>query len=127
MPLFIKKQKKEVKKFMNLFKQHYNTARKELWNFKNPAAPNAKAGAEDADGLKVLEGKLNSLKWNRLICKYLALCNDDEKKFIDLLYFKKHPILEVALMLPMGLRTCQEWREGTLKNVLLLAASDGLI
>ena len=67
------------------------------------------------------------LKWNRLINKYLEMCDDDHKQFIDLLYFKKHPILEVALMIPMGLRTCQDWREGTLKNVLLLAAAEGLL
>ena len=100
---------------MNLFKKHYPAARRELWNYNNPPD----AGAP--------EQKPDSLKWNKLICKYLDMCGDDEKKFIDLLYFKKHPILEVALMIPMGLRTCQEWREGTLKNVLLLAAADGLL
>ena len=111
---------------MNLFKKYYPVARKELWNFKNPPTADADVNS-DTDGLKALEARLNSLKWNRLICKYIDMCDDDQKKFIDLLYFKKHPILEVALMIPMGLRTCQEWREGTLKNVLLLAASDGLI
>ena len=123
MPI-IKKETKEVKRFMNLFKKHYPTARKELWNFKNPVAASVSAGTDD---IGALEGKLNSLKWNKLIHEYLDMCDDDQKKFIDLLYFKKHPILEVALMLPMGLRTCQEWREGTLKNVLLLAAADGLL
>ena len=101
---------------MNLFKKHYPVVKKELRNFKeNPEPPKS-------DG-----EKLNKVKWNTLICKYLELCNDEEKKFIDLLYFKNHPILEVGLIFPLSPRACQEWQENTLKNILLMAAGEGLI
>jgi len=101
---------------MNLFKKYYPVAKRELKNYRENASPAGTA-----------EEKLNKLKWNVLISKYIELCDDEQKKFIDLLYFKNHPILEVGLIFPLGLRTCQEWREKTLKNILLLAAGEGLL
>ena len=114
----------------NLFKQYYSVVKQELKNFeangKELAKKFAQSGSSPYDP-KSLSSILKTVKWHMLICKYLDICRDDEKKFIDLLYFKGHPILEVGLILPLSPRSCHEWREKTLKNLLLMAADEGLL
>jgi len=112
----------------NLFKQHYPVVKRELRNFNETCSRLSKEFENNMPGnLRVLEERLENAKWHMVICKYLDLCRDEEKKFIDLLYFQKNSLIDVSIIFPLSLRSCHEWREKTLKNLLLMAARDGLL
>lgn len=102
---------------MNLFKKYYPVVKNELKKYK-PIPENTSEEFQSADG---------AYKWNMLIHEYLERCDDEERKFIDLLYFKNNPICDVGIIFPLSIRACQEWREEILKNLVLLAANNGLM
>ena len=112
----------------NLFKKYYPIVKKELRNFNANRFELSRAFAKISyDDLSANQKWIETAKWHMLICKYLDMCRDEEKKFIDLLYFQRNSLTDVSVIFPLSLRSCHEWREKTLKNILLLAADEGLL
>ena len=113
----------------NLFKQYYPLVKQELKNYQANGKELARKFAQDNApyDAKALSERMKMVKWHMLISKYLDICRDEEKKFLELLYFEGHPILVVGMILPLSARCCHEWREKALKNLLLMAADQGLL
>ena len=116
---------------MNIFKKYYPIVKERLRNFKEKPEEipvNIGGGERPENGIGALEDRLTAQKWDLLIRKYLVnICDDEERKFIGLLYFRKNPLIDVGIIFPLSIRACQEWREEILKNLVLLAAREGLI
>jgi len=73
-------------------------------------------------------GKKAASLWEFVLSDYLYRCCDEEdRKFIDLYFFKKKSVVAVSGIFGLCDRGCQEWREEILKNLSGLAIQTGLI
>ncbi len=107
---------------MNLFKDFYKEVKTILFKYGEVLNDYSKSISNDS------KYNLKENEWFDLIQIYLdKFCDDEERNFIKLLYFKKKSITYVSQNIYISERTCQEWREEILKNIIGLAIQEGLI
>lgn len=111
---------------MNIFKHKYSVIKLRLRDF----GGNLKNVQYDA---AYWERIMDSFResddlWGRLLSEYIFRCCDElERKFIDLYFFKKNKLIFVSQVINLCERSCQEWREEILKNLILLVVHNGLM
>lgn len=65
---------------------------------------------------------------NLLIAKYIyRCCKEDERRFIDLYFFKQKNIVNLSISYSLSERACHKWREDILKNLIGLGMQQQLI
>ncbi|MCL2860943.1 MAG: hypothetical protein FWE22_00810 [Firmicutes bacterium] len=66
--------------------------------------------------------------WEYLISEYLAFCcNEEDRRFINICFFRKNSMAYTSQNFPLCERSCQEWREEIFKNLIGLALQRGLM
>lgn len=112
---------------MDLFKPHYRELEAALILY----GKFLKQGFDPESATEVLiSGEIadQTTEWNRLILNYLQNhTNDEEKKFIAWLFFKRKSIMYCCMKCYLGLRTGQEWKTKQFRNIAALAIQAGLL
>ena len=112
---------------MNIYKRLYSVLKEKLFEFGKKIKA---VQYDDAYWRLICDGfeKETVKSWEVLLGGYIYnCCNEEDRKFIDLYFFKKNSLMYVSTNFPLSERACQEWREETLKNLIGLAVQEKLL
>jgi len=112
---------------LNIYKHQYSTLKEKLFEFGKTI------GSYRYDDRYWKSAALKSKKnapgsWESVFSDYIyRCCNEEDRKFIALYFFKKESVIAVSGGIHLSERGCQEWREEILKNLGGLAVQAGLL